>query len=1041
LLYFDVTGGGSDEGYDYGATGAHDLPFEADFVYWAESDASNDLYAYGFLGWGVTSLSADNVDADFSGDFAEIMVPFSRLGGMPSSVRMIAVVQGDSSADVTEVYPDQAMDSSTTLQDFSEYYTVVLGANNLPTGVLSDEVLTYRTFLGSNVPSAAKEYDVMIKHTNDDCAVDWANEDGVNMSDNVVLDMNIKRACPTIGSALTNVTVNEDSAAYTVSLTSYASDEQDTAASLTWAVDEGETVVVYGDTLLPAEGLVTWSLTGHDLSITPVADQFGEVQFNFTVTDSNGLQDDRTIRFVVENINDAPEICQRDANNDCVDTVMLFGDAAHVNYIPEDSIVGGQSVSVILSDRANVGTNAVNLIKDQPNENAPSRQNYTWAVTVDETCPLFSVGMVDGTVLTVTGKSGMAFEAGGSCDITLSLSDDGAENQNAVDEVITMSVVPVNDAPTIDDWDLQAGDTITWASNDSSLIYGEWTIKVLEDTEDVNELTFDLAALKNDVDHDLSDLTWSLLPKLDDQGRAYCAYSNYFSFTFNDDELVLDLVKDATTNAPINQIDYLYDGGVHQVNPAGKGFCEMELYLTDSAAAPTGFAYDINDDGYIQQTSLKRDVKIIVQNVAEQVPDYYFEATPGFDFNGVSNVMDGTWVPVTVTVTAGGDEGPYNHDSMLMITFQSDGHSETERDALYIDAPAYGQSVTVDSEVFVKAVTTTVWVEMDVKTCVDESCDMTKSVDDRFIADEPASHGKVTLPNSLDYWAEPGFYGSEDGTDSIRRPVLEDKDWCNNVMYNTLTGNIDVCDQADYGRGSFEITDQELPDVVRTIGASGVPSFAPSIVAVALAGIVVGLLALAGRRDEEEEEEEQSSVRFVDDETAVSPVIATILMVAITVVLSGVIYVWASSLAETDVKGVPRITFDIEDIDAYNAETGHWKIEVQQSETELATQAVEIKVFAAEIDGVYEVKMANSDGVYGFSPYNSDSLVTFSDSVRTEGDDKVSTFFVGDTIFVRTHLDDGTPLTDVTIQLSYAPEVGQGALLRTWSGLSYDLAA
>ena len=178
------------------------------------------------------------------------------------------------------------------------------------------------------------------------------------------------------------------------------------------------------------------------------------MQFNFTVTDSNGLEDERTIRFVVENVNDAPEICQRDANNDCVDTVMLFGDAAHVNYIPEDSLVGGQSVSVILSDRANVGTNAVNLIKDQANENAPSRQNYTWDVTVDSACPLFSVGMVDDTVLTVTGKSGMAFEAGGLCDITLSLSDDGAENQNAVDEVITMSVVPVNDAPTIDDWDL-----------------------------------------------------------------------------------------------------------------------------------------------------------------------------------------------------------------------------------------------------------------------------------------------------------------------------------------------------------------------------------------------------------------------------------------------------------------------------------------------------------------------------------------------------------------------------------------------------------
>ena len=33
-----------------------------------------------------------------------------------------------------------------------------------------------------------------------------------------------------------------------------------------------------------------------------------------------------------------------------------------------------------------------------------------------------------------------------------------------------------------------------------------------------------------------------------------------------------------------------------------------------------------------------------------------------------------------------------------------------------------------------------------------------------------------------------------------------------------------------------------------------------------------------------------------EDEIAVSPVIATILMVAITVVLAGVLYVWASSL-------------------------------------------------------------------------------------------------------------------------------------------------
>ncbi|NCG00363.1 MAG: type IV pilin, partial [Euryarchaeota archaeon] len=39
------------------------------------------------------------------------------------------------------------------------------------------------------------------------------------------------------------------------------------------------------------------------------------------------------------------------------------------------------------------------------------------------------------------------------------------------------------------------------------------------------------------------------------------------------------------------------------------------------------------------------------------------------------------------------------------------------------------------------------------------------------------------------------------------------------------------------------------------------------------------------------------------NDEAVSPVIATILMVAITVVLAGVLYVWASSLAEGNADG------------------------------------------------------------------------------------------------------------------------------------------
>ena len=43
--------------------------------------------------------------------------------------------------------------------------------------------------------------------------------------------------------------------------------------------------------------------------------------------------------------------------------------------------------------------------------------------------------------------------------------------------------------------------------------------------------------------------------------------------------------------------------------------------------------------------------------------------------------------------------------------------------------------------------------------------------------------------------------------------------------------------------------------------------------------------------------------RFDDRDDAVSPVIATILMVAITVVLAGTLYVWAAGLAESNTDG------------------------------------------------------------------------------------------------------------------------------------------
>ena len=77
------------------------------------------------------------------------------------------------------------------------------------------------------------------------------------------------------------------------------------------------------------------------------------------------------------------------------------------------------------------------------------------------------------------------------------------------------------------------------------------------------------------------------------------------------------------------------------------------------------------------------------------------------------------------------------------------------------------------------------------------------------------------------------------------------------------------------------------------------------------------------------------------NEEAVSPVIATILMVAITVVLAGVLYVWASSLADDSTGGgLDKYQFSARDAagtmsDAANEDLVHVKMTAWRRPTKL----------------------------------------------------------------------------------------------------------
>jgi flagellin-like protein len=669
--------------------------------------------------------------------------------------------------------------------------------------------------------------------------------------------------------------------------------------------------------------------------------------------------------------------------------------------------------------------------------------SYTWLVDYDVVHPLYGPMTVTGCYNLYLGLASFIPEylapgvpSGMTEDICLAYSWVG-ENTAAQNFEVNFSVTPVNDAPEVLDWDRQNGVAISDGNGEVPAF--PWKVTLTEDDVNVDNLTYDLAAMKHDNDHNDEDLVWTIAKS------DTCNYEDYFSATISGDDIVFDLIKDATTNAPDWEVDYLNNNGIHQKNPLSGEFCPITLYLHDSAEAPSYVPnYGMTTANY-QQGQDSVTLYVRVDNVAENVPDYYLSDLTGFDYNGVTNVMPGTYVPTTVTIGHGGDGGEYNYDHMLEVTFHSNGYESEDDEAegyvtlgtQYVSPPAYGSTMPVMDYVYITQTTNRIWVEVDVLTCVDEQCDMFKAPDARYFGYSfPHAHACINDGKQGAAWSCPGEVGSssfdEDGNPSAftlnndRRPMLEDKNWCNNLM--STDDNASECEQPR-NLGSTIATGQNTPNVVRLIGTADVPSFAPSIIAISAAGLFVSALVLQSRRDEEEESLEEMTLD--EDEQAVSPVIATILMVAITVVLSGVIYVWASSLADTSAKGVPRMTFDVQNDGDFN------RIVVTASQVELATQAIQVDINYLAADGT-EVKESYNladTTVYGFFPGNSDSMVIFTDAVGTSEGATKSSFDTGDTIYILTTDADGEPIRDMYVTISYVPEAGDGAVLRTWDSI------
>ena len=98
------------------------------------------------------------------------------------------------------------------------------------------------------------------------------------------------------------------------------------------------------------------------------------------------------------------------------------------------------------------------------------------------------------------------------------------------------------------------------------------------------------------------------------------------------------------------------------------------------------------------------------------------------------------------------------------------------------------------------------------------------------------------------------------------------------------------------------------------------------------------------------------------NEQAVSPVIATILMVAITVVLAGVLYVWANSLASegTDTSASTLNTYTTEDANDEATDGANTLIRMQMTgKDDLAWSFVKVTLSVG--DNVYTCSVTGTD--------------------------------------------------------------------------------
>ncbi|MEW6063038.1 MAG: tandem-95 repeat protein [Nanoarchaeota archaeon] len=146
---------------------------------------------------------------------------------------------------------------------------------------------------------------------------------------------------PWIFPVIPNQIQDEDVAPWTLDLSSYENDVEDTDLNLNWAVSDVNT------------SLFTTSFDANNniITFTPVADAFGSDDINLTLTDSGGLTASQIITVTLNPINDAPVF------NGPISDVIFDEDTSLLNYFNLNSYfsdVDGDALSYFVNGNTSV---------------------------------------------------------------------------------------------------------------------------------------------------------------------------------------------------------------------------------------------------------------------------------------------------------------------------------------------------------------------------------------------------------------------------------------------------------------------------------------------------------------------------------------------------------------------------------------------------------------------------------------------------------------------------------------------------------------